>query len=216
MNSLNRLSARDVLSSCSGQYNADLPHLVREHSAAMTSRGIKLSSRRLAALRGYSSRRSYASAASTLPPVQLARSLISLPTMALNATRGPPVVAVRHSSSTPKPRSSLARDRSQSNAAPAVVAEDHLALAKPLDFDMASKVEGQESQMVSFELEPGQVIRVRFKFGNSSSSGIMSLLSSCCSWCACACACVLASCELYSRKYALGPCEMSAVWDGTC
>ncbi|CAN0326482.1 unnamed protein product, partial [Scytosiphon promiscuus] len=37
--------------------------------------------------------------------------------------------------------------------------QDHLALAKPLDFDMASKVEGQESQMVTFELEPDQVIR---------------------------------------------------------
>lgn len=39
--------------------------------------------------------------------------------------------------------------------------QDHLALAKPLDFDMASKIDGQESQMVTFELEPGQVIRVR-------------------------------------------------------
>lgn len=44
--------------------------------------------------------------------------------------------------------------------APAVADEDHLALAKPLDFDMASKVEGQESQMVTFELQPGQAIRV--------------------------------------------------------
>lgn len=38
---------------------------------------------------------------------------------------------------------------------------DHLADVKPLDFDMASRIEGQESQMVSFELEPGQVVRVR-------------------------------------------------------
>eukprot|EP00904_Undaria_pinnatifida_P000786 jgi/Undpi1/10708/HiC_scaffold_29.g13156.m1 len=36
---------------------------------------------------------------------------------------------------------------------------DHLADVKPLDFDMASRIEGQESQMVSFELEPGQVVR---------------------------------------------------------
>lgn len=166
MNSLNRLSARErrVLVLCG--IHADLPHLLGEHSAAMTSRVMKLSSRRLVALRGYSSSKYYALTASTLPSVQIARSLSSLPTMPLNATRGPPLTAVRHSSSTPKPRSSLARDPSQSNAAPAVVAEDHLALAKPLDFDMASKVEGQESQMVSFELEPGQVIRVRFKFGN--------------------------------------------------
>lgn len=42
----------------------------------------------------------------------------------------------------------------------AVAGSDHLALAKPLDFDVASKVDGQESQMVTFELEPGQVIRV--------------------------------------------------------
>lgn len=146
----------------------------------MTSRAIKLSSRRLVALCGNSSSTYYASPASTLPPVQLARSLISpVSTTALNATRDPQITAIRHSSSTPKPRSSLARDPSVSNTAPAVVTEDHLALAKPLDFDMASKVEGQESQMVTFELEPGQVIRVSFKFGNSSSIGIMSLLSSC-------------------------------------
>eukprot|EP00639_Heterosigma_akashiwo_P017609 CAMPEP_0206392520 /NCGR_PEP_ID=MMETSP0294-20121207/20029_1 /ASSEMBLY_ACC=CAM_ASM_000327 /TAXON_ID=39354 /ORGANISM="Heterosigma akashiwo, Strain CCMP2393" /LENGTH=282 /DNA_ID=CAMNT_0053845657 /DNA_START=45 /DNA_END=890 /DNA_ORIENTATION=+ len=33
------------------------------------------------------------------------------------------------------------------------------ALARPIDFDIASKIEGQESQIVTIELEPGQSLR---------------------------------------------------------
>lgn len=68
---------------------------------------------------------------------------------------------IRKSSNTAL-RSDL-KDSSQPSAAVGVEG-DHLSLAKPLDFDMASKVDGQESQMVTFELEPGQVIRVSWFF----------------------------------------------------
>lgn len=68
-------------------------------------------------------------------------------------------VISRRSSSKPKPSSDLAT-AAASNTQQAVAEQDHLALAKPLDFDMASRIDGQESQMVSFELQPGQIIRV--------------------------------------------------------
>lgn len=64
----------------------------------------------------------------------------------------------RYSSSKPQADDYLPQAAAGSSLAPG---QDHLALAKPLDFDMASKIDGQESQMVTFELEPGQVIRVR-------------------------------------------------------
>lgn len=64
----------------------------------------------------------------------------------------------RYSSSKPQADDNLPQTATGSSLAPG---QDHLALAKPLDFDMASKIDGQESQMVTFELEPGQVIRVR-------------------------------------------------------
>lgn len=57
---------------------------------------------------------------------------------------------------------SESKDLTQPGAA-AVAEGDHLALAKPLDFDVASWIDGQESQMVTFELEPGQVIRVSLR-----------------------------------------------------
>lgn len=38
-------------------------------------------------------------------------------------------------------------------------AEDQTALAKPIDFDVASRVEGAETQIVVVDLEPGQVLR---------------------------------------------------------
>lgn len=39
--------------------------------------------------------------------------------------------------------------------------DDDEFLPSPVNFDLASKIVGQESQMVTFELEPGQIIRVR-------------------------------------------------------
>eukprot|EP00903_Cladosiphon_okamuranus_P007927 g7652.t1 len=73
--------------------------------------------------------------------------------------KGPAFVS-RSSSNSSKPFPSRGFDLATGgSSAPVAVDQDHLALAKPLDFDMASKVEGQESQMVTFELEPGQVIR---------------------------------------------------------
>eukprot|EP00752_Nemacystus_decipiens_P012716 g11267.t1 len=77
------------------------------------------------------------------------------------AQLGPPTataVVRRSSSSMPKPSGGSELSATGSST-PAAADQDHLALAKPLDFDMASKVEGQESQMVTFELDPGQVIR---------------------------------------------------------
>lgn len=65
------------------------------------------------------------------------------------------------SSSKPKPSIEGVVDATTPNSPPIDAEPDHLAHAKPIDFDMASKIDGQESQMVSFELEPGQVIRVR-------------------------------------------------------
>ena len=72
-------------------------------------------------------------------------------------------VSVISRSSSSKPRSSDESGNLPQAApsSPPLDGQEHLALAKPLDFDMASKIDGQESQMVSFELEPGQVIRVR-------------------------------------------------------
>lgn len=70
-----------------------------------------------------------------------------------------PILSWNSSSSKPKPSVEAVAD---ATSPPSADSEpDHLAHAKPIDFDMASKIEGQESQMVSFELEPGQVIRVR-------------------------------------------------------
>lgn len=37
--------------------------------------------------------------------------------------------------------------------------EQQQALIKPIDFDVASKIEGQETQIVTVELEPNQVLR---------------------------------------------------------
>ncbi|CAN0279015.1 unnamed protein product [Ascophyllum nodosum] len=70
-------------------------------------------------------------------------------------------VSVISRSSSSKPRSSDESGNLPQAApsSPPLAGQEHLALAKPLDFDMASKIDGQESQMVSFELEPGQVIR---------------------------------------------------------
>lgn len=70
-------------------------------------------------------------------------------------------IAARHKSSA-QPRPSNSTDVVSGAAQSGVTGqqEDHLSLAKPLDFDVASKVDGQESQMVTFDLDPGQVIRV--------------------------------------------------------
>lgn len=83
----------------------------------------------------------------------------SLPT-AVVASRTKPILS-RNSSSGKLEPSTGAVDASEPDSPTADAEPDHLAHAKPIDFDMASKIEGQESQMVSFELEPGQVIRVR-------------------------------------------------------
>jgi uncharacterized protein (TIGR00266 family) len=37
--------------------------------------------------------------------------------------------------------------------------EEELALAKPIDFDVASRIEGAETQIVMVDLEPGQILR---------------------------------------------------------
>ena len=65
------------------------------------------------------------------------------------------------STSKPKSRIEAVVDATAPNSPPIDAEADHLAHAKPIDFDMASRIDGQESQMVSFELEPGQVVRVR-------------------------------------------------------
>ncbi|CAM9603281.1 unnamed protein product [Ectocarpus sp. 4 AP-2014] len=127
----------------------------------MTCRGLAKSARRLAVLRrGNGSTPVLAVGGSVAPPAANppAFSAIASGERATTTT-----VFYRKSSS-----SSRNNHRSSDGAevaatgvsnAPAATEQDHLALAKPLDFDMASKVEGQESQMVTFELEPGQVIR---------------------------------------------------------
>lgn len=113
----------------------------------MTSRGMSSSVRRLASLRSHGAASRLMSSRQAGPSAQLPRHLL---------------LPLRRSSSNsrnPKPSTDLAAAATTNEPA---VADDHLALAKPLDFDMASKIDGQESQMVSFELEPGQVIRVRY------------------------------------------------------
>lgn len=128
----------------------------------MTSRGLAASARRLAVLRrGNGSTSLFAVGGSFAPPAA------NPPAFAGIASGEPanPTAAVfsRKSSSRSNPRFSNGGEVAATGGsnAPAATEQDHLALAKPLDFDMASKVEGQESQMVTFELEPGQVIRVR-------------------------------------------------------
>lgn len=128
----------------------------------MTGRGLTSIARRLTLVRGSSGRLAASPKhVGTLNPT--ASSCVE--PCAASAT----AVLSRSSSSKPKPSggSDIAAGGSST---PAVADEDHLALAKPLDFDMASKVEGQESQMVTFELDPGQVIRVSQRGGNQSYS----------------------------------------------
>lgn len=111
----------------------------------MTSRGVTSTARRLTLLRGRHAGNLYPAASRRVAPFA--------PTLT--------AVVCRRSSSSSKPKPSTGSDLAAGgSSAPAVADQDHLALAKPLDFDMASKVEGQESQMVTFELNPGQVIRV--------------------------------------------------------
>jgi uncharacterized protein (AIM24 family) len=56
-------------------------------------------------------------------------------------------------------RSSLQHPaRSFSDHAPAKTSKDGV-VGHPIDFDVSSKIEGNESQIVTIELEPGQVLR---------------------------------------------------------
>ncbi|CAM9510778.1 unnamed protein product [Scytosiphon promiscuus] len=123
----------------------------------MTSTGMASSARRLAILRR-GSRRFVAPQTLGIPSACPA-----CPAAAVSRTLPPPsastAVFSRNSSSRSKASSSAEVAAAGSSNAPVAADQDHLALAKPLDFDMASKVEGQESQMVTFELEPDQVIR---------------------------------------------------------
>ncbi|CAM9744469.1 unnamed protein product [Ectocarpus fasciculatus] len=127
----------------------------------MTSRGLAASARRLAVLRrgnGSTSLSLFAVGGSFAPPA-------ANPPAFAGIASGEPAnhtaVFSRKSSSRSNPTSSNGGEVAATGGsnAPAATEQDHLALAKPLDFDMASKVEGQESQMVTFDLEPGQVIR---------------------------------------------------------
>lgn len=127
----------------------------------MASRGVTSSAKRLSILRRSSSRGLLALSKGNNPHYPAAASAAFAPRFA-DIKQQHPAVAVfsRSSSSNPKPNEKSEIAAAGGSDATAVSNEDHLALAKPLDFDMASKVEGQESQMVTFELQPGQVIRV--------------------------------------------------------
>ncbi|CAM9766393.1 unnamed protein product, partial [Choristocarpus tenellus] len=57
-----------------------------------------------------------------------------------------------------RPLSSVQK-QSDNAKEPEVTNIDRAALAPPIDFDMCSVVEGQESQIVTIELEPNQMIR---------------------------------------------------------
>lgn len=131
----------------------------------MTSRGLTSSARRLATLRGGSKRgvvSRYFPASSTVTTQLLLRS------------KQPVAVFSRSSSTRPRPGSGSELATAGGSNAPATADQDHLALAKPLDFDMASKIDGQESQMVTFELKPGQVIRVSQRRGLGYGTGARS------------------------------------------
>lgn len=124
----------------------------------MASRGVTSSAKRLAILRRSSSRGLLAPSKGGClhkPPAVSGAFTPHFPDI-----KYPIAVFSRSSSSNPKSNKTSEIAAAGGSDAPAVSNEDHLALAKPLDFDMASKVEGQESQMVTFELQPGQVIRV--------------------------------------------------------
>lgn len=125
----------------------------------MASTAVVSSARRLAVLRRSSSRFVASQTLGTSPACAVSSSAIS---RAVFAPPSRPTTSVfsRNSSTKSKPSGSSEVAAAGSSNAPAPADQDHLALAKPLDFDMASKVEGQESQMVTFELEPDQVIRV--------------------------------------------------------
>ncbi|CAB1113862.1 unnamed protein product [Ectocarpus sp. CCAP 1310/34] len=130
----------------------------------MTCRGLAKLARRLAVLRrGNGSTSVLAVGGSIAPPAAIPPACSATASGERATTTA--VFSRKMSSSSRRSRSNR---RSSDGAevaatgasnAPAATEHDHLARAKPLDFDMASKVEGQESQMVTFELEPGQVIR---------------------------------------------------------
>ncbi|CAM9441274.1 unnamed protein product [Ectocarpus sp. 12 AP-2014] len=127
----------------------------------MTCRGLAASARRLAVLRrGNGSTSVLAVGGSVAPPAANPPAFSAIASGERAATT---TVFSRKSSSSSRNnrRSSDGAEVAATGVsnASAATEQDHLALAKPLDFDMASKVEGQESQMVTFELEPGQVIR---------------------------------------------------------
>mgnify|MGYP000568252350 CR=1 FL=1 len=50
--------------------------------------------------------------------------------------------------------------RGQHETGLAQTSSDGVVATHPIDFDVASKIEGNESQMVTVALEPGQVLRV--------------------------------------------------------
>lgn len=126
----------------------------------MTSRGLTSSARGLATLRvggkkgvvpqqGFRRLPAPSTAATPSPATQL-----------LLRSKQPVAVFSRSRSTRPRPGSGSELAAAGGSNAPVTAEQDHLALAKPLDFDFASKIDGQESQMVTFELQPGQVIRV--------------------------------------------------------
>lgn len=53
---------------------------------------------------------------------------------------------------------SVSQQRSFSDHAPAKTSKDGV-VGRPIDFDVNSKIEGNESQIVTIQLEPGQVLR---------------------------------------------------------
>lgn len=141
-----------------------------------TSRGVTSTARRLTFLTGSGGRLAASPKRVYLYPTASARFAPSALTT--------PAANYRSSSTKPKPSGGSGITAGGSNA-PAVADQDHLALAKPLDFDMASKVEGQESQMVTFELDPGQVIRVSESSERDLNDGTHRPENTCCAVLSC-------------------------------
>ncbi|CAM9304558.1 unnamed protein product, partial [Ectocarpus sp. 13 AM-2016] len=127
----------------------------------MTCRGLAASARRLAVLRRGNGFTSVLAVGGSVAPPAANPPAFSAIASGERATTTTVFSRKSSSSSRNNRRSSDGAEFAATGVsnAPAATEQDHLALAKPLDFDMASKVEGQESQMVTFELEPGQVIR---------------------------------------------------------
>lgn len=144
---------------CNPPFQTKIPNEAQRMSSRSTSlaRRLLLSSQR----RSQSSYRAHYDLllASRRQPQPKAASFSSLAIRRRTAA-APVAVAIRRHSNSQRPATSSNAVAGTAQSGVAGKQDDHLAVAKPLDFDMASQVDGQESQMVTFELEPGQVIRV--------------------------------------------------------